>query len=235
MIEKQTAAQRRTANRRQSSGGEDSAGLLLRTAERLFAEKGIDAVSMREIAREAKQRNNSALLYHFGSKQLLVHAIVKQRVAEVDILRNALLDRLEAEEGALDLHALAGAIVQPLATNLEAGGSTTYIRFLAWAQMRPDLDLVAVTREEGERGFNRVLAHLHARLPDMPPSVLRQRFLAGVSFVMFSLADYERLKLRRSASDRSFDVEKAIANLTDMLAGALGAGVSESVSEKVGR
>jgi hypothetical protein len=45
---------------------------LLRTAERLFALRGIDAVSMRSICAEAGQRNNTALQYHFGDKQNLV-------------------------------------------------------------------------------------------------------------------------------------------------------------------
>lgn len=230
MTEKQTASQRRTAARRQSPAGEDSAERLRRTAERLFAENGIDAVSMREIAREAGQRNNSALLYHFGSKQSLVQAIVKQRVAAVDVQRNALLDQLEVDGAELDVRTLARAIVMPLAVDLVGGGSTTYIRFLAWAQMCPDLDLVTVTGREGERGFNRIFGHLRQRLSTLPAPVLRQRFLAGVSFVMFSLADYERLKHRRD----SFDVEKAVANLIDMLAGALGAAVSSGVSTRLG-
>ena len=39
---------------------------LMRAAERLFAERGIEVVSLREINRAAAQRNATALQYHFG-------------------------------------------------------------------------------------------------------------------------------------------------------------------------
>ena len=39
---------------------------LLDAAERLFAERGVNWVSMREIVRESQQHNTSAALYHFG-------------------------------------------------------------------------------------------------------------------------------------------------------------------------
>jgi AcrR family transcriptional regulator len=42
---------------------------LISAAERLYAERGVDAVSMREITREAGQKNSSAFQYHFPSKK----------------------------------------------------------------------------------------------------------------------------------------------------------------------
>jgi AcrR family transcriptional regulator len=48
---------------------------LLRTARRLFAEKGFDATSVREITREAGC-NLGAITYHFGSKDALYAAVL---------------------------------------------------------------------------------------------------------------------------------------------------------------
>ena len=48
---------------------------LIETAERLFAEKGIDNVSLREINRAAGQKNVAALHYHFGTRESLLEAI----------------------------------------------------------------------------------------------------------------------------------------------------------------
>lgn len=45
---------------------------LLLTAERLFAQRGCDGVSLREIAQEAGSRNNNAVQYHFGSREELL-------------------------------------------------------------------------------------------------------------------------------------------------------------------
>ena len=52
---------------------------LLATAERLFAERGIAGVSLREIGAAAGQRNNSATQYHFESKHGLVLALCEHR------------------------------------------------------------------------------------------------------------------------------------------------------------
>ena len=194
-------------------------------AEKLFAERGIDDVSMREIGREAGQRNNSALVYHFGSKQEVIYQVVRVRMTSTDNKRGALVDEIEAANRQHDVRALAEAIVWPLAQHLVSGQTTSYIRMLAAAQIHPDLDLVAATRDLGGNGFRRVLAHLRTQLPYVPETILRQRFLAVVSFVMFSLADYERIKSRAGR----LDLERAIQNLIDMVAGALSAEVSKAV------
>lgn len=208
------------------------ADLLMATAERLFAERGIDAVSLREIGREAGQRNNSALLYHFNSKPELIHRILRAGVATVDVQRNAFLDRLETEGGPGEVRAVVEAIVRPLVAGKQ---SKHYVRFLANAQMSREFDLADITREEGARGFDRAYRHLKALLPQIPEPVLRQRFLSAISFVMFGLADLERLDSIRRGRRQSFDKPRAIDNLVDMLAGALAAPVSRSVEERIDR
>ena len=48
--------------------------LLLTVAERLFAERGVDAVSLRAVMAEAGT-NVAAIHYHFGSKEALIQAL----------------------------------------------------------------------------------------------------------------------------------------------------------------
>ena len=48
---------------------------MIRAAERLFSERGIEAVSLREVGAVAGQRNNSAAQYHFGTREGLVDAV----------------------------------------------------------------------------------------------------------------------------------------------------------------
>ncbi len=213
----------------------DSADVLLRTAQKLFAEKGIDAVSMREVAREAGQRNNSALHYHFGSKEALIQAILQRGMRRIDGLRNDYLDRIFMQQRHGELRALIEALVWPLASGLATAQTNSYNRFLANAQIHPDIDLAASTREDGDRGFRRIQDLLEPLLPHLPGVVLRQRFLAGVAFTIFSLADFERFKMRRDKSRRSFDLQRAIENLIDMLCGALQAPVSEQVVQRLAK
>ena len=59
--------------------GTRSKDALLDAAERLIAEHGFE-VPLRDIAKAAGQRNNSAVNYHFRSRQDLVDAVVARRL-----------------------------------------------------------------------------------------------------------------------------------------------------------
>jgi AcrR family transcriptional regulator len=74
---------------------------LLMTAERLFGTRGIDAVSLREIASEADAANTHAVQYHFGSKDGLMSAIFQYRILQMEQRRGMMLARAE-EHGVLD-------------------------------------------------------------------------------------------------------------------------------------
>src|SRR3546814_17714118 len=72
--------------------------IILDTAEALFARQGHDGTSMRQITSEAGV-NLAAVNYHFGSKEALVQAVLKRRLAILNQERLRLLDQLEAEAG----------------------------------------------------------------------------------------------------------------------------------------
>ena len=101
---------------------------LVETARRLFSERGIENVSLREISRAAEQGNVSALQYHFGDREGLLRAVLDPYHAEVDARRNALLDHLEAGEG--DLRDYAGALVRPPAALLADSGGREFLRIV---------------------------------------------------------------------------------------------------------
>src|SRR5579863_9327890 len=93
---------------------------LLDAAERLFAQHGIEATSLRVITREAGV-NLAAVNYHFQSKEALMHAVIARRLDPINEKRLAMLDACEAKAGegplAVDevLHALLGPIFEMLA------------------------------------------------------------------------------------------------------------------------
>lgn len=55
---------------------------ILKTAHKLFAEKGINAVGVREIAKEAEV-NVAAINYHFGNKETLYRETIKESLCKV--------------------------------------------------------------------------------------------------------------------------------------------------------
>lgn len=66
---------------------------ILDTAERLFSERGYDAVSIRELTREAGV-NVAAIHYHFGSKQEVLRGVTGRVAARLNHRRLELLTEL---------------------------------------------------------------------------------------------------------------------------------------------
>jgi AcrR family transcriptional regulator len=87
---------------------------LVRTAERLFAENGIDdGVSLRQIAAEAGYRSPAAVQYHFGSKAVLLQAIVEYRLPSIAHRRVQLLEELDRQHHELDVRRLVEVLARP--------------------------------------------------------------------------------------------------------------------------
>jgi len=130
---------------------------LLTAAEQLFAEKGVDGVSLREINRLAGARNAVAVQYHFGDRLGMVRAVNDKHYPEVDARRHAMLDEYEAHPEA-GLRALAGALVRPLASKLaDPDGGPEYLQIHAELINRPpsgepdDVDLPTEARDSIQR------------------------------------------------------------------------------------
>jgi AcrR family transcriptional regulator len=214
-----------------------TAETLLTTAERLYAERGIDAVSMREISRAAGQKNTSALQYHFINKEALIAAILKRRMLALDYRRLEFLEELERHDRLRDLRSLVLVMIKPMAESINSSkrlsGEDRYIGFLSEVQRHPEFDAVEIGKTASLIGLRRVYMLIGKQLHHLPDAVLRQRFNMAMSQVVHVLAEFERLRLRRRGSRRSFDVERAVENLIDMTAGALAATVSDEVARRL--
>src|SRR6185369_16992549 len=63
--------------------GRSTRECLLDVAERHFAERGFDGLSMRDIAAEAGLKNQASLYNHFASKQDLYEAVLSRGLAPI--------------------------------------------------------------------------------------------------------------------------------------------------------
>lgn len=86
---------------------------LLDSAEELFAEKGFEAVSLREITAKA-EANVAAVNYHFGSKENLIDAVMGRHARPINEERIARLDLLLARESPPTVREVADAFLQPM-------------------------------------------------------------------------------------------------------------------------
>src|SRR5918997_1169788 len=110
--------------------GDDARSALVEQAERLFAERGIEAVSLRDVSAAAGQRNHSAAQYHFADRAGLVAAVYDARMGEVNRRRHDHLAAIDADGRGHDVTAVVEAIVVPL-VEVVAETNGWYGRFLA--------------------------------------------------------------------------------------------------------
>lgn len=147
-------------------------------ARRLFAERGVDGVTVREIAMAAGQRNHGAVGYHFGSKEALVREIILDGAILIDGRRNAALDAMEAAGGPRTIREVVEVLVHS-SVNMGDGGEAegTYIRFVTMLGMtHRDLFLDAL-QGKWNSGYLRCLDHLRRLMPPMPAALKNQRFV----------------------------------------------------------
>src|SRR5262245_20834005 len=92
---------------------DDTPNRIIAAAERLFAEGGEDATSLRAITREANV-NVAAVHYHFGGRDELLRALLDRRLGPLNARRLDLLDEAVAAHGdPPPVEALLAAFLRP--------------------------------------------------------------------------------------------------------------------------
>ncbi len=201
-----------------STATDDTRSRLVSAAEMLFAQRGVDGVSLREINRAAEQANASALQYHFGDRRGLVRAVIAKHRATIEARRHALLDQYEAE-GDDDLRTLAAALVLPLSSKLaDPGGGRAYLQVVAELVNRPDPVLDPAAMNDPEDSIYRWRSLLDPLLPTESTRVFHTRFVA-IRFAHVELA-------RRAAGRTRRDDRLYVSHLVDLVTALLAAPVS---------
>ncbi len=105
---------------------DDARQRLMGMAEKLFAEKGFDGVSVRDITSSA-DCNVASINYHFGGKDKLYLEIMKGRMVALREIRIGSIDEVMSKEStALEdlLRAFSWAFIDPLVDEAQGGQLT---------------------------------------------------------------------------------------------------------------
>ena len=194
---------------------------LLDVAERLFAERGVSQVSLREIVRESGQRNSSAARYHFGTREALIVAVVERRMAAINSLRHRLLDALERSGHADDLRAVMRASVRAVADQVRAtewGGH--YVQIVAelaqWPSDTPETQVDPAHMSS----LGRIETMVQHCVPDLPRAVVQRRMQMIRGYIAYTLSGWLRLNGPvTAANSRAF--RRQVDTLADFLAAGL--------------
>jgi AcrR family transcriptional regulator len=162
---------------------------LLAAAERLFAERGMYAVSNRQISEAAGQGNNAAVCYHFGTRTDLLRAIEGKHRGPIEELRHRML----AEIGdSTDLRDWVGCLVRPLTEHLdELGNPSWYARFAAQAMADPTYREVVTKDALASPQLVQAIEGINDCLPDLPKRVRFERIVMARNLLMHTCAEHE--------------------------------------------
>ncbi|MFN2539547.1 MAG: TetR/AcrR family transcriptional regulator [Mycobacteriales bacterium] len=190
---------------------------LLLTAERLFAENGLAGVSLRQIATEAGSSNNSAVAYHFGSKERLVEAIFGYRLPQLLQRRELLKARVHPGDlrGRLEAHLLP---VLELAESHEG----SYLSFLE--QLERSSARLLLSPQAAQQSQADFVAEVQALLPDVEEPVRTMRIQQVQVLTLHAAAERERA-VRNGEDVVAFGL--FVSTLIDACTGYLTAPVSE--------
>ena len=163
----------------------DTKTKILDVAEKLFAEVGIHATSIRQIVKEAGV-NVASLHYHFGSKDAVIHEIITRRLRPINEAKQKRLDEIEKEANGTppDLEAVLRAFIEPHIQMQKVAGDKVKILMKLMVQIEDDAERLKVMQDPVFMNvFNRFTAVLQSILPQLTFSELLWRF----KFMIFSM------------------------------------------------
>ncbi len=189
----------------------DTKARLLDHAEKMFAEDGIFAVTNRQITEAAGQKNESALNYHFGTRNELISTLLTRRGKDLDKIRAELLAHLGDNPTTRELVQL---LVEVYASCLHTESGCDYLRIVD--QLRgwmTDWEFISSLEDDS---VNEYLKHILSLLQKETDS---QRVLGMIMLMTAMTAS--RAQLVSDGRHLPNSHEEYVETLTDMLTGVL--------------
>ncbi|WP_183043453.1 TetR/AcrR family transcriptional regulator [Alicycliphilus denitrificans] len=199
-------------------------------AERLCAERGIEALSVRTVCEQAGA-NVAAINYHFGNKQRLLEEMFQRRVTPLNEERLRLLDAAIAGPRERLLEGVILSFIDPVIRGIasnspaddEPGGNSSRVvtQFLARVYSMPGEEEFLKAHYEPVR--SRFVLALQLCLPGLPLDDLLWRYNMMVGALIYAMNGPQRMTRRplvfsNSLSDLgTITPEFCIRQITDFL------------------
>ncbi len=193
---------------------------LLDAAERLFAERGFEGTSVRDLTAEA-DCNLASVNYHFGGKEQLYREVFKRSMTELRKRRLAAIERVMAEPD-VTLEALLRAFAQAFIEPLVEHGRGERLVMLFMREMTQPLLPDGMIFEQMIGPMQRVMHESIARLE--PCLTHRQRLLSLHSLVgqLIHVVQMRRLfEASGPADDVLLDQEQVVAHIVRFTAAGM--------------
>ena len=202
---------------------------IIEAAEKLFAVRSIEGVSIRDITKAAGV-NLAAINYHFGTKQALAAEVIKLCIDPVNARRLELLDEVEkaAGEKPPKLEAVLEAMIRPA---VERGfdheqDSGTFLSLTGRCLSEPNVEIEQIVKMHFEKLIRRFDAAYLRALPGLQTEELFWRIKFMVGALHYSLLTCAKQKNLPVKMRKTLDAEGLIQRLVTFTAAGLRAAVS---------
>lgn len=214
---------RPTRRRARAAASPDTRDRILDAAERLFAERGVDAVSLRTVLAAAR-RNVSLVHYHFGDRDGLLEAVLRRRLGPITEERIRRLAEVEARGRAATLEDVLRAYYgHPSPGWMEE--YPDYARLVGQLQFSPNPRVRQIVRGVVRDAFTPLAAALGARVPaGLAPArwTCRFYFVLGVgSFASLMFPDMARSAAKRYGPGAALDARTLVDEIVRFCAAGL--------------
>ncbi|MEZ5977808.1 MAG: TetR/AcrR family transcriptional regulator [Planctomycetota bacterium] len=212
-----------------AASGAETRERLLDVAERLFADLGYEAASLRAVTGEAGA-NLAAVHYHFGSKEGLFAAVFRRRVGPVN---GARLERLRelSERGAPTLVEVVDALFRPVVELARSPGGENFVRLVARLLADPGEHAAAI-RAEFEEVRARFFPVLVGLLPHLEPEELVLRLQLALGSMCAILSRAHGIAAHVCVTSRVVDPRRRADELVAFVSAGLAAPSSGATTEE---
>ena len=199
---------------------------ILNAAERIFAEQGLEAVSLRAVTTEAGV-NIAAVNYYFGSKAALLQAMTQRHFAPVNAEQLHALELLEMNRQELSLEAILRAYTTPIFAMFDAQRGREWMQAKIMAfRAEPSPHINSQTESEADAEvISRYYEAMRRALPHVPADELWWRFERTRNLLLANQSRRFMAPSKSTASESSKRDERAW--LITFLVGALQANATK--------
>jgi AcrR family transcriptional regulator len=208
----------------------DTREMLKRTASRLFAERGVDGVAVRDIVAASGQRNAASIHYYFSTKEALIRELVVDGAKAIDERYHECLDELERRGGEVTTRDVVEAMVRAVISAQPESGEGSYLRFMAGLQLNHRKLVMEAVGRRWRSGYQRVLSRLRGLLSRHPEEIVNQRFVFMTLLLQAAMANWEAAGADPSRGRSAWRTEFAIENLVDTIDAMLQAPASPATA-----
>jgi len=207
-----------------AGGKDETKERIMLAAEELFAERGFESVSLRDITTEALA-NVAAVNYYFGTKDALIDELIIQCNAPLMKARMKLLDEAEKKYqiGVIPVEVILDAIMRPMLLQLESRGDRReiYCKMMGRCMTERGSKLPASVMRSAQRLVKRLTNLLSDALPSSEPEELiwKVHFCFGVLGHTLMHADMLRDVTKGESGDPDFEIK--LQRMIDFCKGGL--------------